>query len=285
MNIRANDLAVVTIASGRHTHLRRQLAAMASIDPPPMLHVVVGMGDPGLSAVVASSARTPVRFVEQLTGKRMPLAAARNRGVAEASSAGALAVALLDVDCIPEPTLAADYATVLNGLRPVPGPAVVSGRVRYLPEGMVEDDYRLTRLRRLGTDNALRVVPDTDTPVAGDPRMLWSLNLGVSVADWNLIGGFDERYQGYGGEDTDFGQRLRQSGGTMWWSRTAGVFHQWHPVSRPPVEHIEDIVRNANLFNSTWGWYPMGGWLEEFERRGLIEQGKGGWHLAFPPRS
>lgn len=109
--------------------------------------------------------------------------------------------------------------------------------------------------------------------------MLWSLNLGVTVADWNRVGGFDERYQGYGGEDTDFGQRLLSAGGGMWWSRNAGAFHQWHPVSRPPVEHLVDIVTNANLFRDTWGWYPMGGWLEEFERRGLVSRGTAGWSL------
>jgi len=109
--------------------------------------------------------------------------------------------------------------------------------------------------------------------------MLWSLSLGASVEDWNAVGGFDERYEGYGGEDTDFGQRLKRAGGDMWWTRSAGAFHQWHPVSRPPVEHVADIVTNANLFYDTWGWYPMGGWLTEFERRGLVSQAADGWHI------
>ena len=283
MTFSANDLAVITIVSGRHAHLRRQLAAVALLDPAPMLHVVVGMGDPELPGVLASGGARGTRLVEQPTGSRVPLAAARNRGVAEASAQGASGVVLLDVDCIPEPSLVGDYAEALTAVRSHPGPSVVSGRVRYLPEGMTEEQYSLGALETLGTDNPLRVVPDTDTPVAGDPHMLWSLNLGVSIADWDLIGGFDERYEGYGGEDTDFGQRLQRAGGTMWWTRGAGAFHQWHPVSRPPVEHIADIVTNANLFHSTWGWYPMGGWLEEFERRGLLGRGPDGWRLAEAP--
>ena len=31
------------------------------------------------------------------------------------------------------------------------------------------------------------------------------------------------------------------------------------PGSRPPVEHADDIVRNASLFHRRWGWWPMGG--------------------------
>lgn len=279
MSISANDLAVVTIVRGRHEHLRRQLAAVAALDPQPMLHVVVGMGDPELPAVVGSASGMATRFVEQPVDERLPLSAARNRGVAEAAAQGARAVALLDVDCIPEPSLVGDYASALTALRAQTGPVVVSGRVRYLPEGMTEDEYAMPGLERLGRDNAARVVPDSDEPVPGDPRMVWSLNLCATVEDWNAVGGFDERYEGYGGEDTDFGQRLRRAGGGMWWTRRAGAFHQWHPVSRPPVEHIADIVTNANLFRETWGWYPMGGWLEEFERRGLVGRVTDGWQL------
>lgn len=279
MIISSSDMAVVTIVRGRHQHLRRQRLAVAALDPQPLLHVVVGMGDPDLRGVLDALPGSPTRFVEQPVQGRLPLAAARNRGVAEAAKHGAHAVALLDVDCIPEPSLVADYASALTELRAQPGPAVVSGRVRYLPEGMTEADYTMPILGKMGEDNALRVVPDTDQPVPGDPSMLWSLNLGATVADWDAVGGFDERYEGYGGEDTDFGQRLKKVGGTMWWTRTAGAFHQWHPVSRPPVEHLADIVVNATLFRDTWGWYPMGGWLEEFERRGLVTRSADAWRL------
>ncbi len=279
MSIAAHDLAVVTIVRGRHQHLRRQLAAVAALDPQPMLHVVVGMGDPDLPRILDTSTGPSTRFVDQPVPRRLPLAASRNRGVAEAASHGAAAVALLDVDCIPAPSLAADYAAVLTELRAQPGPVVVSGRVRYLPEGLADEDHEIPTLERVGADNGLRVVPETDQPVEGDHNMLWSLNLGATVEDWDTIGGFDERYEGYGAEDTDFGQRLKHVAGTMWWTRNASAFHQWHPVSRPPVEHIADIVTNANLFHSIWGSYPMGGWLEEFERRGLVRRDAAGWHL------
>ena len=43
-------------------------------------------------------------------------------------------------------------------------------------------------------------------------------------------------------------------------------------MSVPPVEHVADIVRNARLFHDVWGTWPMQGWLDEFERRGLVHR-------------
>jgi hypothetical protein len=56
----------------------------------------------------------------------------------------------------------------------------------------------------------------------------------------------------------------------MRWVGGAHAFHQFHPVSDPPVEHVHDIVRNAKVFHQRWGWWPMSNWLNAFEQRGLI---------------
>ncbi|TRY19663.1 hypothetical protein FOJ82_01895 [Tessaracoccus rhinocerotis] len=274
----SGELAVVTVVSGRHRHLQRQRRGLVAGGVPPAVHVVVSMGDPSVSDVMSLEPGLPSDLVQLPASGKLPLAAARNAGVARAAALGVRAVALLDVDCIPEPGLVADYDRLL-GMAPGPGPAVVSGRVRYLPEAMGEDDYEPSRLEALGRDHPARVLP-TSPLAPGDPRLLWSLNLGVTTRDWAAIGGFDEDYVGYGGEDTDFGQRLAAAGGRLWWSAAAGVFHQWHPVSRPPVEHVADIVANANRFHSRWGWYPMEGWLEAFRDRGLVTLDDSGWSLV-----
>ena len=60
----------------------------------------------------------------------------------------------------------------------------------------------------------------------------------------------------------------------------ARAFHQWHPVSRPPVEHVDDILRNAGIYRSRWGTTPMLGWLEAFEERGLVRRDDDGRWLA-----
>ncbi len=45
-----------------------------------------------------------------------------------------------------------------------------------------------------------------------------------------------------------------------------------------PGHHLDDILRNGALFASRWGWWPMEGWLEQFEALDLIRSdGDGGW--------
>lgn len=271
-------LGLVTIVHGRHAHLRRQLSWVAALDPRPRMHVVVSMGDPGVAPLVAG--RSDTQLVELPPRPDLPLSAARNRGVAVAEAGGCHAVALLDVDCLPEPSLVGDYVARLSAVDPDAGPAVVTGRVRYLPEGLTDEDYSPEGLAEVGRDHPLRVVPQGADLVAADPNLLWSLNIASSILDWHRIGGFDERYVGYGGEDTDFGYRLRAAGGRLWWARGAGVFHQWHPSSSPPVQHAASIARNANLFRSQWGVDPMPGWLTAMQESGHLVRTAEGWATA-----
>ncbi|WP_224160451.1 hypothetical protein, partial [Prevotella lacticifex] len=82
-------------------------------------------------------------------------------------------------------------------------------------------------------------------------------------------------YAGYGGEDTDFGQIAAAQDIPLCWVGGAHALHQYHPVSDPPVEHLDDILTNAALFHDRWGWWPMQGWLGAFEQRGLIVRSNG----------
>ncbi|WP_240503358.1 glycosyltransferase family 2 protein, partial [Streptomyces prasinopilosus] len=104
----------------------------------------------------------------------------------------------------------------------------------------------------------------------GDHRLFWSLSFALTAGTWQAVGGFCEEYEGYGGEDTDYGQRARAAGVGLTWVGGAPAFHQHHPTSSPPVEHLDDILRNAEIFHRRWGWWPMSGWLDEFAAGGLI---------------
>lgn len=98
---------------------------------------------------------------------------------------------------------------------------------------------------------------------------------------WRRSGGFCEDYVGYGGEDTDFARVALVTGLDLGWVGAARAFHQWHQVSRPPVEHVADIVRNARIFHARWGEWPMLGWLEAFEERKLVRRtSTGSWALV-----
>ena len=85
------------------------------------------------------------------------------------------------------------------------------------------------------------------------------------------MGGFSPAYRRSGGEDTGFGQKAARAGAPRAWAGGPHPSHQSHPVSNPPVEHLDDILTNAALFHQRWGWWPMRGWLDEFERMGLVQ--------------
>ncbi|MDO9396736.1 MAG: glycosyltransferase family 2 protein, partial [Herbiconiux sp.] len=74
------------------------------------------------------------------------------------------------------------------------------------------------------------------------------------------------------GEDTDFAFAAREAGVELAWVGSARAYHQHHPVQSPPVDHLDDIVRNATVFHERWGTWPMGGWLDAFEQRGLVHR-------------
>lgn len=272
-------VAVVTTAHGRHDHLRAQRRALAA-STEPVIHIVVAMGDPGIWDVCVEPPCVATEVISLRRAQELPLAAARNAGVARARQLGADVVVLLDVDCIPSDEMAHDYLTALEELGRLGAgggePAVVTGRTQYLPPAP-DGGYDTSRLADIGRDNPARPVPPEGALEPGDVRLLWTLSCAFTAGDFDAIGGFDEGYRGYGGEDTDFGQRLAAAGGQLWFTAGARAWHQHHPVSSPPVEHLDAILRNANRFKGIWGWFPMEGWLSAFAERGLAVCDEGAW--------
>jgi GT2 family glycosyltransferase len=262
-----SGIAVVTIVRGRHDHLARQQASLALGCRPPDHVVVVAMNDPDVADVVAAGPLADRTRVIEDRGERLPLARARNLGAAAAfHDLGARLAVFLDVDCLAAPDLVAGYVDGWD--RTAPGPRLLSGTISYLGPPR-SDGYRPADLAA-AVPHAARPAPAPgELRRAEDLRLFWSLSFAVDAATWALVGGFDEAYVGYGGEDTDFGQRATVVRVPLWWVGGARAFHQWHPVSDPPVEHLDDIVRNANRFHEQWGWFPMEGWLHAFAARGL----------------
>ncbi len=254
--------AVITLAAGRHDHLRRQRSGLGASTRPPDHYVVVAMDDPDVEAVVAGQGLA-CDVIHLPVNGGLPLAEARNRGAEHALDTGADLLVFLDVDCIPGPQTIERYRQTADH-------ALLCGTVSYLPPHP-EGGYRLDRLAELGRPHPARPRPAPYEVIRnGDHRLFWSLSFAVRADTWRLTGGFDEAYTGYGGEDTDFGQRAKDAGIPLWWVGGAPAYHQHHPADSPPVAHLEDILRNARIFHERWGWWPMSGWLEEFENLGLI---------------
>ncbi len=175
---------------------------------------------------------------------------------------------LLDVDCLAGERLVEAYAATVAA-EPL---AVWSGPVTYLPpapaEGYPRDPGDLA-----SWDDPH---PARPRPAPGeverdlDPDLFWSLSFAVAAPTWTRIGGFCEDYTGYGGEDTDLARTVLARGVALAVTGDARAYHQHHPVSSPPVEHVDDILRNGRLFHARWGRWPMTGWLEAMAGLGLV---------------
>ncbi|CAN5332129.1 glycosyltransferase [soil metagenome] len=268
--------AVITIVAGRREHLERQGRALAASVPLPDDYLIVHMDEPGAAAVETAATLHPEHLsVTPSTGTDagLPLAAARNRGARRALELGAEVLVFLDVDCLPTPGLVDRYADAL-GREPH---AIVSGAVGYLPQQTEYD--RPERFGEIGHFHHFRPRIADGALAKADPRLFWSLSFALTAETWRLTGGFDERYVGYGAEDTDFALSAVERGIELLWAGGAEAFHQFHETEDPPVQHLDSILRNGALFAERWGFWPMGGWLEAFGERGLVgrEAATGNW--------
>lgn len=266
---RAPRTVVVTAVHQRHEHLRRQQDALARSTVQPDLRVVVAMDDDAVDALVPG---VTVLHLDR-AGRALPLAAARNAGAEAAVAAGAELLVFLDVDCLPGPGLVGAYRRAATGAW---GDQLLSGAVAYLPPPPPEG-YDLRQLPPHRFHPARPVAAAGTELAAEDHRLFWSLSFALTVHTWRRVGGFDEAFEGYGAEDTDLAMRARAAGVGLVWVGGAEAFHQWHETSTPPVQHLDDILRNGALFADRWGWWPMEGWLQAFAERGLVRRAGPGW--------
>jgi GT2 family glycosyltransferase len=254
--------AVITTVAGRHEHLARQRSLLSDTDR----HVVVAMGEGEADRCWAACGEGADVIGVPDHPDGLPLAHARNAGARRALEAGAELLVFLDVDCLPGPALLSRYheAAAAAG-----SDAVLCGPVAYLPPAP-PGGYPLEGFEALASAHPARPVPpEHGLQHGGDHSLFWSLSFAVTATTWRRVGGFCEDYFGYGGEDTDYGQLARRAGVDLCWVGGAWAYHQHHPVERPPVRHLDDILRNAAIFHRRWGWWPMRGWLEAFAQRGL----------------
>lgn len=252
--------SVVTIVRGRLQHLRNQRRGLAEQDALPAEHVVVRMGGPDVRpALLPLPCRT--RVVELDDVASLPLARARNAGARTASGDQ---LVFLDVDCIPSPRLVAAFREVADR------DGLWTGPVWYLPPWPLDGRLDMAELREIGARHPAQPVAAAGGRVRLAPDLFWSLNFAVRRDAFWRIGGFDEDYAGYGGEDTDLAWTAETGGQPITHLADAHAFHQHHPTASPPVQHLDAIVANARVFHRKWGRWPMRGWLEAFAARGLI---------------
>lgn len=247
-----SKIAVLTLVKGRHSALLNLIKGLSLTAYPALELIIVHMNE---EVCELPATPFPVRSVSLFTDEQLPLAKARNMAIANASAEFCI---FLDVDCIPAVDFISLYASAFLKKN-----ILWSGLVRYLKPGFPSDL----------TASELEKWSDKD-PTRGDLETLpyelfWSLNFGCSKTVFDKIGGFDERYKGYGAEDTDFSFTARKRGIELGLVQ-ATAYHQPHPSYDPPLNHLEDIVKNALVFYSKWHRWPMEGWLNKFAEMGYV---------------
>ena len=211
-------VSVVVPYYQRQDQLDRLLAGLDAQELPADAFEVV-VADDG-SRVGPSLGRHDFRVVvvrQEDAGFR--LAAARNLGAAAAS---APVLAFLDQDCIPTPGYLAEM------VRAADSPwALVLGHRRHAELGGWSAAMVLDWLSHGGPGPAELYARTADL-TAPDPRG-YQLVIGAAMTLhaelFARLGGFDESFRSYGGEDWELGHRALVAGADTRWLRDAVVWH------------------------------------------------------------
>lgn len=260
-----NRISVLTLVSGRMTALLNLLQGLKFSTLLPDELIIVFMNE---RKKPLPEMGFPVFCFELNAEGYLPLSAARNLAASQAS--GDLLI-FLDVDCIPSKDLIANYRAASGA------DCLLSGKVRYLKDmnghPMPSPD-KLTALSK--ADPIRKNLKEISY------ELFWSLNFACLKTTYQNIGGFDECFKGYGGEDTDFAFTAKEKQISIKLIESL-AFHQHHQSYSPPLNHLDDIIKNAQYFFNKWDCWPMSGWLEKFEQAGLISLRGGNIHKLRSP--
>lgn len=287
-------VTVITTCYGRNRHLYNLLSSLAngSVKPDEVIIVNDDTDPKRLADFALNIVKIPTtvdlvdsadhQTLEKSDKTEFDIGHNRNIGAARASHDTLI---FLDVDCIVAPSFIEQLSAKLSQY---PN-ALLMGQPRYLTrplsneeslelqKGALTNDY----LNRLSVYNPYRdnfdakqSISTKTTPTAikktNDYGAFWSLCFAIKREQFEKIGGFDTQYTGYGAEDTDFAFTARQLDIAFYLTADL-IYHQQHAVYRPPLNHLESIIINANRFYQKWQCWPMGGWLEQFCKMGLID--------------
>ncbi|MCG3861501.1 glycosyltransferase family 2 protein [Psychrobacter sp. Ps5] len=292
-------VTVITTCYGRNRHLYNMLSSLANSSVQPDEVIIVNddadpkrLADFPLNIVKIPTSAGLVDSTNHKTLEHQTLEKSdktefdighnRNIGAARARHDTLI---FLDVDCIVAPSFIEQLSTKLNQY---PN-ALLMGQPRYLTRPLSNEESLALQKGALANDylnhlsvynpyrdnfDAKQSISTEAVPTAikktDDYGAFWSLCFAIKREQFEQIGGVDTQYTGYGAEDTDFAFTARQLDINFYLTADL-VYHQQHAVYRPPLNHLESIIINANRFYQKWQCWPMDGWLEQFCKMGLIE--------------
>ena len=160
------------------------------------------VSDDGSKSTAQAMIREHYPWVQWIAGPRRGPAANRNCGVGVARGAH---LVFTDDDCLPSPQWLQAYANAI-------------GQGDGVYEGMTEATGPLRR-------------PFVIAPVSFPGGKLWSCNMMVERGLFDKMNGFDEGFPYASDEDTDFRERVKAAGYTLYFVTDALLYH-------PPVRRV-----------------------------------------------
>src|SRR4051812_22711244 len=157
-------------------------------------------------------------------------AAIRNRALARASGEYVL---LIDGDCVLHPDFVRSHLAFARPGQFVQGTRVLLHEVRAR-RALAQGETRFSAFES-GIGNRMNALPlgwlSRFVPTPTDPlKGVRSCNMGFWLADARRVNGFDERFVGWGREDSEFVARLVNAGVRRRKLKFGGiVYHLWHP--------------------------------------------------------
>ncbi|MGM8909848.1 glycosyltransferase family 2 protein [Psychrobacter sp. 1U1] len=274
-------VSVITTCYGRNRHLYNLLGSLAQGSVKPSEVIIVNddaeaerLADYDLNIIKIATTTATEKGLASSTS--FDIGHNRNLGAARATHE---AMIFLDVDCIVAPTFIEQLHSKLQA-RPH---ALLMGQPRYLTRPLTDDEGNQLQQGKLAVnfldelsvfnpyrDNFDLQHQGQSIKQTQDYGAFWSLCFAIMRSQFERVGGFDTDYVGYGAEDTDFAFMARALDIDFYLTNDV-VYHQQHSVYRPPLNHLDSIVINANRFYEKWQHWPMAGWLVEFAQRQLID--------------
>ncbi|MCU7553799.1 galactosyltransferase-related protein [Alteromonas sp. ASW11-19] len=249
-----SDVSVITLVKNRVPEFHRLVRQLEATRVKPRELIVVWMTSPSSHSLVQSD-HFAIKH-KFTTTSALPIAQARNRG-AQASEANNLV--FTDVDCVPHPEL---FSLLTEA--PTRGVIQTTGFTEMTVMSRNACYSELSALAAKGNNQHVT------TPSRGTfNSALFSLNR----QDFMQLGGFDEGFYGFGIGDIDFATRCAKRGMQIK-TRPVVTFKQYRHCRRCPLNHLLDIVANANRYREKWGYYPETAWLTAFMAQGFVSKAR-----------
>ncbi len=197
--------------------------------------------------------RVPLHHVWQ-PDEGFRAAAIRNRALARASGAYVL---LIDGDCVLHPGFVRSHLAFARPGRFVQGTRVLLGEARAA-RALARGETRFDAFES-GIGNRLNafslawlsaLVPTPRDALQG----VRSCNMGFWLADAVRVNGFDERFVGWGREDSDFVTRLVNAGVRRRKLKFGGiVYHLWHAErARDALDANDALLADVRREGAVW---------------------------------